>query len=242
MPRTARRGSFGGRTGSETGTASDGDPAGGGNAAAGEPDDDGGRRPFPKGAGCRQRVPTATRDGPGQGAVASVRNRFRPAMRRMRAAPGGRRRRGDPTHAGCRSGTMCTPRSARSPEQAGCRLRLDETRCIGVLSRKRERIRTERRCFAKGTPVPRGFVGPGRSRVHEPPGLSGRRACLRGTHCANRKVCAPGASFLFSYPNRPRITTVFGRYSPFRPYILNPARGCPRYPARRWRSSASSRT
>ena len=70
MPRTARRGPFGGRTGLENGTAPDGDPACGGNAAAGETDGDGGRRSFPKGSGCRRRVPTAARDGPGHGAAA----------------------------------------------------------------------------------------------------------------------------------------------------------------------------
>lgn len=197
MTRTARRGPLGGRTGPENGTAPDGDPACGGNAAAGETDGDGGRRPFPKDARCRRRAPTAARDGPGQGAAAPLRMRFRPTMRGALAAPGGRRRRGDPMPAGRRPGTMCTPRSARSPGQAGCRMRMDQARGIGVLSRKRERIRTERRCFAKGTPATHGFVGPGRSRVHEPPGLSGRRACLRGTHCADRKICAPGASFLF---------------------------------------------
>ena len=37
-----------------------------------------------------------------------------------------------------------------------------------------------------------------RSRDHGPNRLLGRRVCLRGTHCAGRKTCAPGASIIFS--------------------------------------------
>ena len=52
------------------------------------------------------------------------------------------------------------------------------------------------------------------------------------------RFARPAPRFYFSYPNRPRITTVFGRSSPPGPYILIH----PIYPDTRWRSSASSRT
>ena len=231
MLRTARRGPFGGRTGSENGIAPDGDPACSGNAAAGKTDGDGGRRPFPKGAGCRRRVPTAARDGPGQGAAAPLRKRFRPTMRGC-----GRRR---------ESGGQGATRGLPVADQGRCalpeaRVPLDRpgTGCGWI------RPEASGSCPGNGSGAVRSEgvsprAPPSRTVSSDPDALASMS--LQGSRGVGRvfaghiarigRFARPAPRFYFSYPNRPRITTVFGRSSPPGPYILT-----------RWRFSASSRT
>ena len=90
--------------------------------------------------------------------------------------------------------TTGTPRSAR-PVTAGSK--------DGKIDRLYRALvpATERGAMRSGDVSPRASplrTGPefGRSRVHEPSRLLGRRACLRGTQSVGLNTCAPGASII----------------------------------------------